>query len=166
MAQELNLDVDGCSFYWMDYLSDNIGRREIKTDADALEMALIVQLHGEVNVTAKEFDDKDQDDNQILDKNEVCMDQDQEQDEDQSMDPDVEHNEDNVDVEPDSDLYDSDYSLSGEENDVHEVSGDGHGAGLGARSVDNIVEGPARDGDDYEIEYGGFRRTAFLFFNR
>lgn len=39
MAKELNLDVEGCHLRWLDIMSDNMGLKDIITDADALLMA-------------------------------------------------------------------------------------------------------------------------------
>lgn len=53
MTKELNLDVEGCKFLWMDLMSDKMGMTEIKDDADALVMAQSVDLCKVVNNYAK-----------------------------------------------------------------------------------------------------------------
>lgn len=53
MAKELNLVVQGCTFWWLDVMSERMGMREIKDDADALAMAQTANLCREINVYAK-----------------------------------------------------------------------------------------------------------------
>ena len=45
IAKELNLDVEGYNFWWMDIMGDMMGMKEIETDADALKMALHMDFY-------------------------------------------------------------------------------------------------------------------------
>ena len=39
IAKELNLDVKGCKFWWLDIMGDVMGMKDIEANADALAMA-------------------------------------------------------------------------------------------------------------------------------
>lgn len=53
MAKELNMDSSSCTFSWFHSLSENMGFKEIASDANALTMAAIVDSLREVNIYAK-----------------------------------------------------------------------------------------------------------------
>lgn len=53
MAKELNMDASSCTFSWFDSTSENVGFKEIASDADALTMATTVDSIREVNIYAK-----------------------------------------------------------------------------------------------------------------
>ncbi|XP_039141161.1 uncharacterized protein LOC120278432 isoform X2 [Dioscorea cayenensis subsp. rotundata] len=53
MSKELNLEVEGCSFWWLDLTGGNTGLTEIKNDQDVLAIALGVGYSRVVNVYVK-----------------------------------------------------------------------------------------------------------------
>lgn len=50
MAEDFKLDVEGCTIWWLDTSQGNIGWMEIKTDLDALSMAMNVDCMKELYV--------------------------------------------------------------------------------------------------------------------
>lgn len=53
MAREFNLEVEGCSLWWLDVTSGHKGLKEIQTNLDALSMALSVGSSKEIIVYIK-----------------------------------------------------------------------------------------------------------------
>ena len=53
MAKEMNLQVEGCTFWWLHLKSSDMDIREIKNNADALELALNVAHDRMINIYAK-----------------------------------------------------------------------------------------------------------------
>ena len=53
IAKELNLDVEGYKFWWLDIFGDVMGMKEIETDADALTMAQHIDFCKEINNFAR-----------------------------------------------------------------------------------------------------------------
>ena len=52
-AKEMSLQVERCTLWWLQLKSSNMGTREIRNDADALELALDVDHRRMINVYAK-----------------------------------------------------------------------------------------------------------------
>lgn len=80
MAKELNLEVEGCTFSWLDTVSEKMGMKDIKNDADVLAMAQTVDFTREVNIYVNVirelppmFSDVEMDGGNIRDKTQVDM---------------------------------------------------------------------------------------------
>lgn len=53
MAKELNLDVEGNKFSWLDIMSEQMGEKDLKDDVDVLAMTRSVGYFRKVNIYAK-----------------------------------------------------------------------------------------------------------------
>lgn len=155
MAREFNLEVEGCSLWWLDVTSGHKGLKEIQTNLDALSMALSVGSSKEIIVYIKInsrghahgvgpssekgkniLEDEDQEEGEELDEENTDV-------EGELLGRDVRGKKDA----DDSYFHDSDYTFSDSEHDGNDTSD---------RSKVIVSVGPTMaDDEDVETDYAG-----------
>lgn len=176
MAKELDLQEEGCTFWWLRFNGNGLSLAEIKNDADALEMASNVSRNRLMSIYAKvcSISTSNDADKPFAEENvnlqdaslgnnakeqveveNVDMQNDSAGNDDEEQD--INENVDMQDVSPEhqgkndegSELYDSDYSFDSEEEDINEGSDDAIGLDMVRHSRN---EGIGVGGDVHEEE--------------
>ena len=170
MTKEMNLQVEGCTFWWLHLKSSDMDIREIKNDADALELALNVAHDRMINIYAKVsnigINGSDVVSTFRCEVSHAMEAEDHSGVRENIQQPVVQENinlqvaspGDKKKMDEDSDLHDSEYSFNSQEEEIIEGNDDDMGPGIGSQEGNEEEEGVechVNADDETETEYGG-----------